>query len=109
MDNISTVKIELGIDARRVMQQIAIDNQVIEEQISKGIENALNELSNRDKLVEIISQQTKEEVVRVIRNTVLSWKLKTRIEEIVFSKMNKKIEKHIDGVINKFEKFLEED
>ena len=62
MENQTNVRIELGIDARNFIQQIQINNNIIEEQISKGIELAINDICEGNNFIESVRKSTKNEI-----------------------------------------------
>ena len=60
MENQTSIRLELGINAQKFIQQVQLNNKVIEYQIQKGIELALNDIVENDNFIEIIRESTKK-------------------------------------------------
>ena len=45
MDNLTTIRLELGINAQKMIQQVQVHNETIEAEISKGVQMALEAIS----------------------------------------------------------------
>ena len=56
MENQTSIRLELGINAQKFIQQVQLNNKVIEDQIQKGIELALNDIIENDNFIEIIRE-----------------------------------------------------
>lgn len=99
--NQTHIRLELGIDARRFIQQIKINNEMIEEQISKGIELAVNDLTEGDKFVQSIRETTKNELALIVNRAVMSWEVQNKISKLVTEKIGKKVEAYADKIADK--------
>lgn len=101
MENIASIKLELGIDARKFIQQVQLQNEVIEKQITKGIELALNDITDSDNFVEAIRKNTRKELEMIVNKTVMSWEVKNKISKMVEDRVGKKIEEYADKIAEK--------
>jgi len=101
MENMTSIKLELGIDARKFIQQVQLQNKVIEYQISKGIELALNDITDNDNFVEAIRQSTKNELEMIVNRAVMSYEIKRKISQLVEEKIGEKIEKYAEEIATK--------
>ena len=106
MRDLTTLRIDLGINAQQIAQQVMIENKHIEKQIAEGIQLALDELSNEDNFVQMIKEGTKNEIQRIIKQSVCSWELKSKIEKAVTEKMGEKINSYAENVADKILKNL---
>ena len=97
----TSIKLELGIDARKFIQQVQLQNKVIEYQISKGIELALNDITDNDNFVEAIRQSTKNELEMIVNRAVMSYEIKRKISQLVEEKIGEKIEKYAEEIATK--------
>lgn len=101
MEPIGIIKLELGINAQRFIQQVQLHHGTIEEQIGKGIELALNDLCQGDNFIEIVRESTKVELSNIVNKAVLSWETRNRIEKIITEKISKKVEEYADEIAEK--------
>jgi hypothetical protein len=96
--NYSQIRLELGINAQKFIQQVQINNQSIEEQIAKGIELAINDITEGDNFVQAIRHNTKKELVGIVNQTVMSWEVKNKITKLVAEKIEAKVEAYADQI-----------
>lgn len=98
MGPLANIRIELGIDARRIIQQVQLDNQIIEEHVVKGIELALKDFAEGDAFVQHIRQATKDELASIVNKQVLSWEFRSRVSKMLEEKISKKVEEYGDMI-----------
>lgn len=98
MSNLATIRLELGIDAQRFVQQVQLHHGTIEEQIAKGIEFALNDLCEGDNFIQSVREATKLELFKVVNKAVFSYNTQIAIEKAVSEKISKKIEEYANKV-----------
>jgi len=96
MDNLATVRIELGINAQRILAEYRTNNKNLEEAVENGIRAALDELVTDGKLEEIIKNETKAEFIKIVRQQIFKWELRLAIEKAVSEKLGKKIEEYAE-------------
>jgi len=101
MENSTTIRLELGINAQKFIQQVQLNNAVIETQIQKGIELALNDIVESDNFIEIIRQNTKKELVDIVNKSVMSWEIRNKISKMVEEKIGQKIDQFADQIAEK--------
>lgn len=101
MDNMVSLRIELGISAQRIIQQLTLDHKTIEEQVQKGVELALDELLEGDSLVNHIKRGTKQAFSEAINSVLVGWEFKSKMEEAIQKKMAEKIEEHANKIAAK--------
>lgn len=97
----STIRLELGINAQRFIQQVQLNNELIESQIQKGIELALDDIAKSDNFIEIIRENTKTELQTIVNKAVMSWEVRSKIEKMVAEKIGKKIEEFAEKIAEK--------
>lgn len=98
MEQLATIKLELGINAQKMIQQVQLHHGNIEEQIAKGIELALNDLCEGDNFIQSVREATKIELSQIVHKAVLSWETRGKIEKLVAEKISNKIEKYADDI-----------
>ena len=101
MEHLSTIRLELGINAQNFIQQVQLSHGKIEEQIGKGIELALNDLCEGDNFIQSVREATKAELSQIVNKAVLSWETRSKIEKLVAEKIGQKIEKYADDIAEK--------
>jgi hypothetical protein len=97
----TNIRLELGIDAQKFIQQVQLHYGSIEEQISKGIELALNDLCEGDNFIESVRNATKHELSAIVNKAVLSWETRNKIEKLIANKIEKKIEQYAEQIAEK--------
>ena len=101
MEPLATIRLELGINAQKFIQQVQLHHGTIEEQIGKGIELALNDLCEGDNFIESVRQATKEELAKIVNKSVFAYETQRVIEKLVAEKIGKKIEQYADTIAEK--------
>lgn len=101
MNTSTTIRLELGIDPQKFIQQVQLNNQMVEEQIAQGIERALNDLCEGDNLVQLVREATKTQILEIVNRSVSSWQTKSKIENLVSEKIGKKVEEYADKIADK--------
>jgi len=92
------IRLDLGIDARRMMQQVQLENKHLEEKISKGIELALNDLAEGDNFIEHVREQTKLELANIVNRAIMSFDVRQAVTKAINEKMAKKIEEYAEQI-----------
>lgn len=101
MEQLATIRLELGINAQKFIQQVQLNHGTIEEQIGKGIELALNDLCEGDNFIKSVRESTKIELRNIVNKAVFSWETKDKIEKLVADKIGQKVEKFADEIAEK--------
>lgn len=87
----TTIRLELGIDAQRFIQMVQLQHGSVEEQIAKGIELALNDLCEGDNFVQLVRETTKTELSKIVNRAVCSREIHDRIEDVISEKIGQRI------------------
>ncbi len=95
------IKLELGIDAQRFIQQIKLNHGSIEEQVAKGIELALQDISEGDNFIQAVRESTKNELASIVNKAVMSWEIRNKISKLIEEKIGKKVEEYADKIAEK--------
>ena len=101
MENGTTIRLELGIDARHFIQQVQLHNRVIKERIQKGIELALEDIANEGMFIEHIRKATKDELEIIVHKSVISYEIRNKISKMVEEKIGEKIDQFADKIAEK--------
>ena len=84
MDIQPSLRLELQIPAQRLVSQYVTNNENIEKQVKKGIENALDNLCKDDNLAALIN----EEVYRTLRESFSIWEISRTIRDTLEKKLH---------------------
>lgn len=104
--NSINIRLELGIDAQKFIQQVQLNNKNIEDQVSKGISLALDEICKDDNFVEIVKESTKGSLLKLVNDSVNSWEMKRKIQDSLEKQIGQRISAYAEGVVEKLVKNL---
>lgn len=98
IEGTTTIRLELGIAAQKYLQQIQLNNETIEDQIAKGIELALKDITEGDSFIQAVRESTKNELRDIVNKAVMSWEIRSKISKMVEEKIGKKVEEYADKI-----------
>ncbi len=98
MNELVNIRLELGINTQKMIQQVQLHHGNVESQIAKGVELALNDLCDGDNFIQQVREATKLELANVVHRAVISWDVQHSIKKAVAEKIGKKIEEYADRV-----------
>lgn len=101
MEALGTIRLELGINAQKMVQQVQLHNGTLESQIATGIELALKDLCEEDNFIETVRSATKVEIHKLVHGAVLRYDVRNAIEKALSQKIGQKIEEYADSVATK--------
>lgn len=107
MEPQSHLRIELGIDASRMIQQVMIHNRSIEGQLQKGIDLALEEIGNEENFVKLIKENVVDSIKNIVTKSAMSWELQNKIKVLVEEKMSTKLNEIAEKIVNNVTASLE--
>ena len=91
MDGLTTLRLELGINAQKMIQMVQVNNKHIEDEISKGIQMALDEILKDDNFALAVKEQTKIALNEVVNKAVLGYEVRNSITKMVEEQIGKKV------------------
>lgn len=94
------IKLELGINAQKFIQQVQMHHEQLETQIEEGVKLALDDLS-KENFVEYIRQTTLKEFKSVISSQITSYQFRQKIEKTIFEKIDLKLDKYAEEIAEK--------
>lgn len=106
MENVTTLRIDLGINAQQIASQIMIHNKSIESQIIQGIEAGLKEITDSSGFVNYVKEGTKKAINDAISSATDSWEFRMKIQKAITERLDEKIKEYADGVAQKVLKDL---
>jgi len=107
MENTTSIRVELGISAHKLIQQVMVNNKHIEAQITQGLELALDDVLNKDNFVEHIRQAAKREIEKTIQEGLASWEVRQRIKKMIETKLGEKLDAFAEKVANQLTENLQ--
>lgn len=91
MNDITTLRIDLGISAQEIASQIMVNNHNIEKNIANGIQKAIDELSTEETFEEAVCMATKNAILKVVDDSILGWSFREKVSKIVNEKIDNAI------------------
>lgn len=88
MVELPKIRLELDVPAKQLVSMYVTDNRQIEEQVKKGIENALDKLCKDDNLANLVEQ----EVYSTLRLSFSSWEVRRFVREAFDDRLTKFLE-----------------
>lgn len=88
MENVTTLKIELGIDAQRIASQIMVNNRNIEQNISAGIQKAIDSISEQSNFEEHICTATKSAIEKCITDVLFGFNFQQKLKAVIEQKVS---------------------
>ena len=92
MQNTTSIRVELGISAQQLIQQVMIDNKHVEAQITEGLELALDDVLNKENFVEHIRQSARKEIEQTIKEAIGGWNVRQQIKKMIEIKLGEKLD-----------------
>jgi len=92
MDNLSTIRLELGINAQKIISQSMLYSENLDDSISKGIELGLSELVESDDAFQrMIAEAFKQEIRNTITRVANDWHMRHRLQETISAVIDKRL------------------
>lgn len=101
MDGMTTLKIELGISAQKLTQNMMVNNQMLEESIGKAIQKGLDEFCEQENFQDIIKDQTKKELLGIVERQLFSWDIQQKLQSAIKESIEVKLKEHADQIAKK--------
>ncbi len=98
MENLTTLRIDLGINAQKIIQQVQIHNHSVEDEIARGVQLALDDILKEDGLIELIRVAARKELLDIMHKTVISWDTRDKITKLINEKVGEKIHEYADRI-----------
>jgi hypothetical protein len=98
MEHLNTVRLELGINAQRFMQQVMVNNQNMEDQIQAGIQMALDEISNTENFALIVKDKTIAAISSLVTEATFGWEVRKKIQKAIDDQIQQKINEFAEKI-----------
>lgn len=106
MDNMATIRLELGIQAQQIASHIQVRNKQLESEIEKEIEMAMNEILEGDSFAIKIKHSTKDTIEQIVHKAIMGWEIQNKITKLVQEKVGEKIEAYAEQLATKIAETL---
>ena len=106
MSELINLRIDLGINAQKIMQQVQIHNQGIEDAVQRGVELAVQELANSENIVLAVKAATLKEFQDLITQRVISWEVKQALMTEIDKRVGEKISEYAEKIASNITKNL---
>ena len=108
MERMTQIRLELDINAQKMLQQVQINNEHLEDSIKAGIERALKEIFEGDNFEDTIAQLVKDEIQMTVKRACGDWALRYKIQDAISKSIEGKIDEVANGWAEKIVKNLGE-
>lgn len=108
MENLTEIRIELGISAQKIASHLVVNNMAIEKQIESGIKKGLEEISDQGMLIEMIAKATRDEVTSIARSAILTHEIRNKMREMLDKKIMDKMSVWADGIASRMVSAMED-
>lgn len=108
MERMTQIRLELDINAQKMLQQVQINNEHLEDSIKAGIERALKEIFEGDNFEDTIAQLVKDEIQMTVKRACGDWTLRHKIQDAISKSIEGKIDEVANGWAEKIVKNLGE-
>jgi len=102
MENMTTLRVDLGISAQKIIQQLMISNEHIETILQENIKRAFDDLTKESTFAELVYEGTKREIQKIMVDSVCDWKVRSKIQEAIEKAIDGKLNDYAQGIADKF-------
>lgn len=89
---LSNIRIELGINAQKIMSHVQVHNKNLEKSIEAGITLALDEIFKEDNFERIIADTVKKEIRNTVITAASDWTIRNKIQKAIREKIEDKVD-----------------
>ena len=98
MDKLTTLRLELNVNAQKLIQQVQVHNKNIEDEVSKGVQMALEEILSDGNFALKIKEQTMVTIEDIVSKAVFSWDVRQKITKMIEEKVGEKVKEYADKI-----------
>jgi len=102
MENLTTLRVDLGISAQKIMHQLMIHNENIEAVLQENIKRAFDDLTKESTFADLVYEGTKKEIQKIMVDTISDWKVRSKIREAIENAIDGKLDDYAKGISDKF-------
>ena len=107
MENITNLSINIDIAAQKIISQILINNEAIEQEISRSIEKAITEIFKvPEQFDAMVKESIRTSIMNIIQESVFSYTMKDKIHKALSNIVEVKLTNYADVIGMKIEKIL---
>ena len=107
LENTVKINMELTVPGQRLVQQLQLHNQEIEDIVEEGVNRGINEFFADKNIVDYIKEEVKSQITNVMSREILSYQMKCKITDLIHMSVQKAIDKHSDEFADKVSKLFE--
>jgi len=94
------MQLALNIDAQKFIQQVQINNQMLEDEVQKGLDKAFEELSKDGTIETMIKDCVKKNIMDGFSRWVFQSDIRTKVEKQITTKLSEKIDAYTDSIVS---------
>lgn len=95
-----SMQLSLNIDTQKFIQQVQIHNQLLEDEVQKGLDAAFSELSKDGTIEKMIQEAVRKNIMDSFSRWVFQSNIRSNVEKQITAKLSAKIDKYTDQLVN---------
>ena len=94
------MQLSLNIDAQKFIQQVQVHNQMLEDEVQKGLDNAFEELSKDGTIEKMIQDAVKKNIMDSFTRWILHSDIRQNLEKQISQKLSSKIDSYTTSLVD---------
>lgn len=95
-----TMQLQLNVDAQKFIQQVQMNNEMLEQEVQKGLDAAFTALAEDGSIQKMIQDAVRKNIMDSFSRWVFQTDIRKKIEAQLTEKMSAKVEAYTDALVN---------
>lgn len=95
-----TMQLSLNIETQKFIQQVQIHNQMLEDEVQKGLDKAFEELSKDGTIEKMIQEAVRKNIMDSFSRWVFQSDIRKNVEKQITEKLSARIDTYTDNLVN---------
>jgi len=94
------MQLSLNIETQKFIQQVQIHNQMLEDEVQKGLDKAFEELSKDGTIEKMIQEAVRKNIMDSFSRWVFQSDIRKNVEKQITEKLSARIDTYTDNLVN---------
>lgn len=94
------MQLQLNVDAQKFIQQVQMNNEMLEQEVQKGLDAAFTALAEDGSIQKMIQDAVRKNIMDSFSRWVFQTDIRKKIEAQLTEKMSAKVEAYTDALVN---------
>jgi len=94
------MQLSLNIDAQKFIQQVQVRNEMLEQEVQKGLDKAFEELSKDGTIEKMIQEAVRKNIMDSFSRWVFQSDIRKNVEKQISDKLSDKINIYTDRLVS---------